>query len=57
MQITNAQYSPDAYGGTSIIRADIDGVSMFIPADANNTVYQEIQKQVAAGTLTIADAD
>ncbi len=57
MNITNAKYSPEAYGGTSIIRADIDGVSMFIPADANNTVYQEIQKQVAAGELTIADAD
>lgn len=57
MQITNAQYSPDAYGGTSIIRADIDGVSMFIPADTNNNIYQEILRQVEAGTITIADAD
>jgi hypothetical protein len=57
MQITNAQYSPDAYGGTNIIRADVDGVPMFIPADASSTIYQEILRQVEAGTLTIADAD
>ena len=57
MQITNAQYSPDAYGGTNIIRADVDGVPMFIPADASSTIYQEILQQVADGTLTIADAD
>jgi len=57
MQITNAQYSPDAYGGTNIIRADVDGVSMFIPADASNNIYQEILRQVEAGELTIADAD
>ena len=57
MQIINAQYSPDEYGGTNIIRADVDGVSMFIPADASSIIYQEILRQVAAGTLTIADAD
>ena len=57
MQITNAQYSPDAYGGTNIIRADVDGVSMFIPADASNNIYQEILRQVEAGELTIAEAD
>ena len=57
MNITNAKYSPEAYGGTNIIRADVDGVSMFIPADASSIIYQEIMRQVEAGTLTIADAD
>ena len=57
MQITNAQYSPDEYGGTKIIRADVDGVSMFIPADASSIIYQEILRQVDAGTLTIEEAD
>jgi hypothetical protein len=30
---------------------------MFVPIDPNNSDYAEIQKQVAAGELTIQDAD
>ena len=37
--------------------ATIDGVTMHVPLDTNNTDYAEIMRQVAAGTLTIADAD
>jgi len=39
------------------IKATIDGVEMFVPLDPANRHYAEILRQVAAGTLTIADAD
>jgi len=32
-------------------------VTMHVSLDPNNTDYAEILRQVAAGTLTIADAD
>jgi len=35
----------------------IDDVEVAVPLDPDNIHYAEIQKQVAAGTLTIADAD
>ncbi len=37
--------------------ASIDGVTMHVPIDEANRHYAEILRQVAAGTLTIADAD
>ena len=39
------------------IMATIDGVKMFVPIEAGNRHYDEIMRQVAAGDLTIADAD
>ena len=35
----------------------IDGQVWNVPLDSDNTHYAEVQKQVAAGTLTIQDAD
>ena len=39
------------------IIATIDGDEIGVPLDPANRHYDEIMKQVAAGTLTIADAD
>ena len=39
------------------IIATIDGVQCVVPESADNRHYAEIMRQVAAGTLTIADAD
>ena len=57
MQITSAQYSTDFDGNNSDIQATIDGQEMSVPLDLANRHYAEISKQVAAGTLTIQDAD
>ena len=37
--------------------AIINGVKHHIPYDSRNSLYAEIQKQVADGTLTIKDAE
>ena len=56
MNITSAQYT--AQDGTNLsINATIDGAEMSVPLDPANRHYAEIQRQVAAGELTIADAD
>ena len=68
MVITNAKYfqgininkddgsvSPD--GVNQGVVASIDGVTMHVPMDPDNTDYAEILRQVAAGEITIADAD
>ena len=58
MNITAAQYTLSMDGLTnSGIQATIDGTEMSVPMDPANRHYAEILKQVAAGTLTIADAD
>ena len=58
MNITSAQYQdPDGNGRNDTIKATIDGTEMFVPLDPANTEYAEIQRQVDAGELTIADAD
>jgi hypothetical protein len=56
VNITAAQYRADEGNNTSI-QATIDGTEMSVPLDESNRHYAEILKQVAAGTLTIADAD
>ena len=57
MNITAAQYTLSMDGLTnSGIQATIDGTEMSVPMDPANRHYAEILKQVAAGTLTIADA-
>jgi hypothetical protein len=58
MNITAAQYQADVLSGNnSFIKATIDGQEMSVPLDPANRHYAEILKQVAAGTLTIADAE
>ena len=58
MNITSAQYQQDINGSenTGVI-AVIDGETLYVPMVAGNRHYDEIQRQVAAGELTIADAD
>ena len=59
MDITKSQYIADINGsGENVsVKATIDGTEMYAPLDPDNTHYAEILRQVAAGTLTIADAD
>jgi len=57
MIITSAQYTVNLSGETISIKAIIDGVEVFVPLDAGNRHYDEILRQVEAGTLTIQDAD
>jgi len=58
MNITNAKYIDDITGKQhEFIKATIDGEQMVVPLDDNNRHYEEIMRQVAASTLTIADAD
>jgi len=56
--ITSAQYYNNKAGEQQGIIAAIDGQdNINVPLDSANSDYAEIMRQVAAGTLTIADAD
>ena len=58
MNITLAKYIADVTTNeNTAIKATIDGVTVSVPLDPANRHYDEIMRQVAAGTLTIADAD
>ena len=58
MNILSAQYRLDIDGSTKVaIAATIDGTEMSVPLDPANRHYAEIMQQVAAGTLTISEAD
>ena len=62
VNITNAKYlKPRAIGDepsvNSAILATIDDTEMSVPLNPDNRHFAEIMRQVAAGTLTIADAD
>tara|TARA_B100001175_G_scaffold65628_1_gene53745 strand:+ start:18351 stop:18539 length:189 start_codon:yes stop_codon:yes gene_type:complete len=62
MNITSARWINTMAGDTVLpnkenIWAVIDGETLQVPTDPMNRHYIEIQKQVAAGTLTIEDAD
>ena len=56
MIIENAKYV-QFNGKNSAIVATINGVYSSVPLDPNNRHYEEILRQVKAGTLTIKDAD
>jgi hypothetical protein len=56
MTITSAQYMASENANIGI-KATIDGTEMSVPLDPANRHYAEIMRQVAAGDLTIADAD
>ena len=56
--ITNAKYFVGSEGTNTCIKADFDGETFVVPLNAlGNRHWDEIQKQVAAGDLTILDAD
>ena len=55
--ITSAQYIQDVEGNNSVIQATIDDTTWDVPMKAGNSHYDEIMRQVAAGTLTIQEAD
>ena len=63
MEIKNAKYQKQydedmkVTGDNIGIRAEIDGQSVIVPLDPENSDYKEIQKRVKEKTLTIADAD
>ena len=57
MTITSAQYVSDLDGNDEFINAVINGETLIVPLAAGNRHYDEIMRQVAAGTLTIQDAD
>ena len=56
--LENAQYVQEEETDMNIsITVTIDGQLTSVPLDPANTHYAEILKQVADGTITIADAD
>ena len=57
MNITSAKYVLDLEGNNTSIQCTIDGKIWCVVMNNNSTRYQEILRQVEAGTLTIADAD
>ena len=58
MIITSAQYFTSSIENETIgVRATIDGTEMSVPLDPDNRHYAEILRQVAAGELTIEEAD
>jgi len=58
MNITSAQYYTNSIDGSNVgITAIINGVEMHVPLASGNRHYDEIMRQVAAGTLTIQEAD
>ena len=57
MNITNAKYIEFPTGTRVHIDATIDGELMSVPMDTGNRHYQEIKRQIDAGTLTVEAAD
>ena len=58
MNIQSAKYYLDISETKNLgIQATIDGVEMFVPLCEGNRHYDEIMRQVDAGTLTIQEAD
>ena len=58
MEIKNAKYNKHDISGKNIsINCQIGDRFCSVPINEENTDYQEIKKQVDAGTLTIEDAD
>jgi len=57
MNIESAVYFLDLEGNNSGIKATIDGVEMSVPLCEGNRHYDEIMRQIEAGTLTIQEAE
>lgn len=56
MNITSVQYQAFE-GENQSIKAVIDDKSVVVPLTAGNRHYDEIMRQVEAGTLTIQEAE
>lgn len=58
MNITLAKYYQNPITGQNeIIKIVVNGITMDVPINSNNSDYAEIMRQVESGDLTIADAD
>ena len=57
MNITSAQYRKNLEGDNYAVIAVIEGQTWGVPMKVGNRYYDEILRQVEAGTLTIQDAD
>ncbi len=58
MNITSAKYAKDSLSGANTsISATIDGQEWSVPLTPGNRHYDEIMRQVEAGTLVIQEAD
>jgi hypothetical protein len=57
MNITAAQYILGRNGENDCIKATIDGQELFVPIAEGNRHYDEIMRQLDAGTLNIEEAD
>ena len=58
MNITSAKYVVGPDGSNMSITIVVDGETLSVPNNTpSNRHYHEIMRQVAAGDLTIADAD
>ena len=58
MQISDAQYMISSMSNEITgIKATVDGIIVLVPIAEGNRHYDEIMRQVDAGTLTIADAE
>jgi len=56
--ITSAKYYQNPMTNQNeIVKIVINDVTMDVPIVVGNTHYDEIMRQVATGTLTIADAE
>ena len=57
--ISSAEYytGPDGGSNIGITVTTTDGKKHNVPIDSENSDYNEIMRQVEAGTLTIQDAD
>jgi len=58
MVFTNCKYKTDQGGNNASIQCELNGQLMSVAVNAvGNRHYDEIVRQVSAGTITIADAD
>ena len=57
MNISSAKYYANEAGQNVSVTIVVGGQEMSVPIRIGNRQYDEIARQVAAGTLTIADAD
>lgn len=57
INITSAQYYTNDRGSNEGIIASIGGDKIIVPLTEGNRHYDGIMRQVAAGDLTIQDAD
>lgn len=57
INITSSKYVKDSLGEITCIKIITDGEQIIVPLAEGNRHYDEIMRQVAAGELTIEEAD